>query len=401
MKVRLLGRIAILLLPALLASLLFSCARKPLAPVPLSCAPPLQDDMDRSSLKKAVQNSLAYLARQDPANLISIGEQSIPISRLNRSLKFFLSLLDSNPDPDQLERLVKENFDIYQATGTSGINLRRKMLVTGYYQPVFAGSLTRQGKFAYPLYSIPEDLIRQKDTAGKTIYGRREKGRLVPYWSRAEIETENRAAGHELVWLKDPFDAFLLHVQGSGLIRLRDGSIRAVHYAAKNGRTYRSIGRNLVKTNRMKLEKTNIDSIRAYLTAHPKERQNILHHNESFIFFDWTETHGAIGNLGRELTAGRSIAVDQSCFPPGALGFLITTRPVITDQKDAGRVPLNRFVLVQDTGSAIRGAGRVDLFWGTGKKAGTEAGMMKETGALFFLLLKDDRASIGRDGAGN
>lgn len=387
------GRISTLLIPFLLAGLLFSCARKPLAPVALSCAPMLSDDLDLDSLKKASRNSLAYLEEQDPGTVITVADKPLPISRLQESLEFFLSLLDTDPSAAELDRQIKENFDIYQATGRSGFNPRRKMLVTGYYQPVFAGSLTRQDNFIYPLYSIPDDLVRKTDEEGKTVYGRLDNGKLVPYWSRTEIETGNKAAGSELVWLKDLFDAFVLHVQGSGLIQLRDGSIRAVHYAGKNGRPYKSIGKHLVTTGRMKLEETNLDSIRAYLDSHPAERLEILHHNASYIFFDWTESHGAIGNLGRELTAGRSIAVDQSCFPPGALGYLVTSRPVLSGEKNAREVPMHRFVLVQDTGSAIRGPGRVDLFWGTGKQAGSEAGMMKEDGALYFLVLKENRST--------
>ena len=146
----------------------------------------------------------------------------------------------------------------------------------------------------------------------------------------------------------------------------------------------------MVETGKMQLEEAGIDTIRSYLTTHPEELQEILHHNESYIFFEWTTTQGAIGNLGRELTAKRSIAVDQHCFPPGALSFLASRKPVLNDGRISNWVPFGRFVLVQDTGSAIRGPGRVDLFWGTGEEAGLAAGRMKETGALYFLLLKKE-----------
>ena len=371
--------------------MLFSCARKPLAPVSAARAPQLHDDLDRTSLRKAIRINLDYLARQPPSKRITVADTSFPVSRLHQSQEFFLTLLDSEVDDSELDRLIKQNFDLYQATGTRGFNPRRKMLVTGYYQPVFKGSLTRQGEFTYPLYSVPDDLVQRKNNKGKKIFGRMENGHLVPYWSRREIEKLGKGTGQQLAWLKDPFDAFVLHVQGSGLIQLGDGSIRGIHYAAKNGRPYRSIGKHLVTTNRMKLEETNLDSIRAYIAGHPDQREEILHHNESFIFFSWTTSHGAIGNLGRELTAGRSIAVDQSCFPPGALGFLITRKPTLSKENGVQWTPLRRFVLVQDTGSAIRGPGRVDLFWGTGSTAGSEAGMMKETGSLYFLILKEDK----------
>ena len=264
------------------------------------------------------------------------------------------------------------------------------MLITGYFQPVFEGSTSRQDPFLYPLYTIPSDLIRAKNNnkTGQT-YRRLKQDKKLPYWTRREIETENKAAGHELVWLKDPFDAFVLHVQGSGLIRLQDGTVRGVHYAAKNGHTYRSIGKYMVKTGRISLKEASLETIRHYIATHPEERDEILYHNPSFIFFDWTKTHGAIGNLGKELTAGRSIAVDQGCFPAGGLAFLLSRKPTKTDDQQITWKPMRRFVLVQDTGSAIRGAGRVDLFWGTGIKAGFEAGQMKEKGTLYFLIIKD------------
>ncbi len=129
------------------------------------------------------------------------------------------------------------------------------------------------------------------------------------------------------------------------------------------------------------------------MTSHPDELQEILHHNPSFIFFDWTETHGAIGNLGKELTAGRSVAVDQNCFPAGSLGFLYTRKPVIQPNREVRWKPHRGFVVVQDTGSAIRGPGRIDLFWGTGPDAGQQAGLMKERGNLYFLILKDSVAN--------
>jgi len=146
----------------------------------------------------------------------------------------------------------------------------------------------------------------------------------------------------------------------------------------------------MVETGRISLEEASLATIRDYIANHPEERDEILYHNPSFIFFDWTKTHGAIGNLGKELTAGRSIAVDQGCFPAGGLAFLLSRKPTKANNQQIGWSPMRRFVLVQDSGSAIRGPGRVDLFWGTGSKAGFEAGQMKERGTLFFLIIKDE-----------
>jgi len=266
------------------------------------------------------------------------------------------------------------------------------MLVTGYFEPVLDGSLTRNAPFIYPLYRVPPDLLSRQDpdTDIKKV-GRLVNGRLVPYWTRAQIEEGNLLAGHELLYLASPVDAFILHVQGSGKIRLRDGSLHNVHYAAANGRPYRSIGRLLVDEGAMTLQEVDLARIKEYLAAHPEQRDRILHHNESFIFFDWQDAEGPVGNLGQPLTAGRSAAVDQKVYPAGCLGFLQASMPALGPGGEiTGRSPLSRFVLLQDSGSAITGSKRLDLYWGRGLEAETAAGAMKDRGTLYILLEKAD-----------
>ena len=370
---------------------LTSCSRKPLVQVNKGSLPGFVDDMDRASLTEAITRNLDYLKKQDQDSLVTVADQPVPLARLTGSLEYFLALLADAPSDDELNKRLREDFDVFQSTGTSGFNPGRQMLVTGYFQPVFEGSLQKKAPFLYPLYSLPQDLIHQVDSSGKKVSGRMDGDKLVPYWTRKEIDLAGKAEGLEIVWLKDPFDAFILHVQGSGLIRLQDGTIRGVHYAGKNGHEYKSIGKHMVDTGRITLEEASLKTIRTYLNAHPEELLEILHHNPSFIFFSWTDTHGAIGNLGQELTAGRSVAVDQSCFPAGALGFLFSRRPVISGNRPVEWEPMQRFVVVQDTGSAIRGPGRIDLFWGRGDEAGQQAGHMKEPGNLYFFLLKEGK----------
>ncbi len=375
----------------MLSLLLFfpGCAKTPLIPVAVSELPDFTDDLDVTSLRQSLKHSINYLQSQNPATEIQIGIQTYPVSHFLNSLKVFLEILQKNYPAQQLNTIIKQRFNVFQAAGSEGLNFDRSMLVTGYYQPVFQGSLNKKPPFLYPLYATPSDLVEKRESASrrKTI-GRFEGSNFVPYWTRKEIETLNKAAGHELVWLKDPLDAFVIHVQGSALIRLEDGAIRGIHYARPNGRQYKSIGKYMVETSRITLEEASMKTIRNYLTSHPGEKDAILHHNESFIFFQWTKTHGAIGSLGQELTRGRSIAADQNCFPAGGLGYLISRKPVLKDNRVIGWKPLTRFVTVQDKGAAIRGSGRVDLFWGAGDIAGTAAGRMKEEGKLYFLILK-------------
>ncbi len=365
------------------------CTQKNVHPLVASKSPQFTDDLQYRDLDRAIEQSLIYLRTRPKNSQFTIDDQSLSIDHLIRSLEFFRNLIAAQPSAAQFNSQINSYFDIFQAAGTSGYNPQRNMLVTSYYQPIFAGSLERKPPYLYPIYGIPDTLALRRDPeSGHKEIGRLEGSRFSRYWTRGEIENHGHAKGNELVYLKDPLDAFLLHVQGSGLIKLPGGKIKGIHYAMKNGRQYKSIGKHMVETGRMQLEEAGIDTIRNYFVTHPEEQQSILHHNDSFIFFEWTSTHGAIGNLGRELTAQRSIAVDQHCFPSGALSFLVSRKPVLKNGRINNWVPFGRFVLVQDTGSAIRGPGRVDLFWGTGDEAGFAAGRMKEAGTLYFLLLK-------------
>jgi membrane-bound lytic murein transglycosylase A len=262
------------------------------------------------------------------------------------------------------------------------------MLVTGYFQPVMEGSLKPIPPFIHPLYRLPPDLI-ERNNGGTPRIGRFCNDRFVPYWSREEIETQLPLAGTELLYLDDPIESFILHVQGSGRIRLRDGSSRSVRFAGSNGRSYRSIGRLLVDEGRLTLEQATLPGIVDYLRAHPGDLRRILHANPRYIFFTWGEPGAVRGSGNIALTAGRSVAVDPSVIPLGTVAFLRTRQPVI--DRD-GRLQrwrtLDRFVFPQDSGAAIRGGSRVDLFLGDSERARHTAGLMREKGSLYILVKK-------------
>lgn len=378
---------------SLLLLLPFGCGQKPLSEVSEPDYPFFTDDLDYQDLDAALEKSLVYLRRLPPSTVYNIDNRRCTAADITRAVESFRKILAAKPSPDRLNELIARHFNVYQARGIGGFNPDRSMLVTGYYQPLFSGSLKRTQDFSYPLYKMPADLvIRHIDQGRKKLsVGRMEQGRFVPYWTRGEIERDNLLNGQELIWLKNPLDAFVLHIQGSGLISLPDGSIRGVHYAMRNGRPYSSIGKYMVENGMLTLEEASLDSIRSYIDNHPEQRDLILHHNQSFIFFDWGNSQGAVGSIGQVLTPGRSVAADKTCFPPGALVFLQSRKPVVRDQHVVQWNDLQRFVTIQDTGSAIRGPGRVDLFWGSGSEAGLAAGRMKEDGALYLLLLKDKK----------
>lgn len=351
----------------------------------------LSNDLDRASLNRAIKASLTYLRSRPSGAVVNLGNKKISVPNLINTLTTFQNLLAKNLSASELEQAIRQKFLLLRPGRSQGFTPNPTMLVTAYFQPVLDGSLTRKAPFLYPLYSVPPDLVIQTvQGTSKQRIGRFDGKEFTPYWTREEIETNKTAAGSELVWLKDPLDVFFLHVQGSGLIRLANGQLRTVRYAGKNGRPYKSIGKYLVQTGRIQPADAGMDTIRSYINSHPQEQQHILFTNPSYIFFTWGATSGAIGNLGQPLTPGRSIAVDQDTFPAGGLAFLTTREPVISSGQIAGWKPVHRFVLAQDTGSAIRGPNRVDLFQGTGHAAGLAAGIMKEPGTLHFLLLRPE-----------
>ncbi|BHH82167.1 murein transglycosylase A [Desulforhopalus sp. 52FAK] len=360
---------------------------KPLHKV--SAPSPLFDDMDSASLLAVIERQKHYLEKLPSGSTYPIGEYSVTNDWLLTSLLELRSFLKTGPSEKELENFLTNNYEFFQAGGRKN-KWGRKMLVTGYYEPLFKGSLTPTPIYTYPLYSPPKSLVKQIDSQQKTVIGRYdETNHFTSFWSREEIETALHLAGNELVYLKDPFDAYLLHVQGSGKIQFPDGSIRSIGFAGTNGLEYKSIGKILVDTNIMKLADVNIPAIRKYLEDHPSERIPLLHQNPRYIFFRWGDNKGPRGSLGEPLTAGRSIAIDPKSLPTGTIAYLHTMKPVLgDDQEIVSWEPMKRLVFPQDSGSAIKGTGRVDVFWGNGVYAETAANHMKHPGKLYFLIKK-------------
>ncbi|OGQ99720.1 MAG: hypothetical protein A2505_03795 [Deltaproteobacteria bacterium RIFOXYD12_FULL_55_16] len=351
--------------------------------------PLLQDDLAYESLAPAIERSLHYLRQLPGEKVFLVCGKEYSAAWLSESLLTFQRIIQKKPSAQDLTAIINQEFTLCQATGGPP---EHKIFLTGYFEPLFKASLTRTAAYRYPLYRKPPDLLSlpgEKEPKKKT--GRLENGSLVPYFTRAEIEKGQLLAGQELAWLADPLEAFILHIQGSGQIQLADGSLRRVQFAAKNGREYRSIGRLLVEKGSLRREAATMPEIIRYLKEHPAKQEAILHHNESFVFFRWGDEAavGPLGSLGEPLTPGRSVALDQDFFPSGGLAFLTSRKPRVNPAGEIiGWEPLSRFVLNQDSGSAITGAGRLDLFWGAGSYAETAAGNMRHPGRLYFLVKK-------------
>ena len=263
-------------------------------------------------------------------------------------------------------------------------------LVTGYYEAMLYGSRTRGGAYQTPLYRVPDDLITvdlgsiYPDLKNRRLRGKLSGKTLVPYASRAEIDRAP-LKGRELLWVNDPVDAFFLEVQGSGRVQLDSGETVRVGYADQNGHPYKAIGRWFVEQGIYTPDQVSAQSIRAWLAANPARRQEVLNVNASYIFFTEQKVTdpnaGPRGALNVPLTPGRSIAIDRTIVPLGAPVWLSTTMP-----KDGA--PLQRLVMGQDVGGAIRGAVRADFFFGFGPEATENAGLMKQQGSLWVLLPK-------------
>lgn len=285
----------------------------------------------------------------------------------------------------------ERHFDPYAVTRVVGRTRETSGLVTGYYEPLLFGSRTPSERFSTPLYAPPPDLLTidlasvYPQLKGMRLRGRLQGNRVVPYHSRAELYGSSELKGYEIVWVDSPFDAFLLQVQGSGRVQLPDGETIRLQYADQNGHPYRSVGRYLVEIGELTVEEATLPGIRRWLAANPHRVEEVLNSNPSVVFFREEKLEdpmqGPKGALGVPLTPGRSIAVDPEFVPLGAPVFLATTHP-LTGQ------PLERLVLAQDTGGAIRGPLRADFFWGFGLEAAEQAGVMRHQGRMWVLWPK-------------
>jgi peptidoglycan lytic transglycosylase A len=359
--------------------------------------PVFKDAMDFKGLTTSIDKSLVYFNKVPLKRKYYYGRQIYTAGHMILSLETMKVFLEKKPSVKALNAFIKSRFIVYEAAG----NEEGKVLFTGYFEPVFEGRMEKSDEFVFPVYSRPQDLLEinlsafsDKYKGHKRLVARVDDSkRVVPYYSRKQINAleDFHKRSRPVVWLKSRVDRFFLEVQGSGRIDLGQGEMVRVHYAASNGNPYRSIGRYLIRKNEILKENMSMQAIRTWLEQHPQRLDEVLHHNESFVFFQ-KEDGGPYGSLGVEVTALRSIATDKKMFPKGGLCFIQaqlpdkTGNPYLKKWKNA-----SFFVLNQDTGGAIKGPARADLFCGNGNYAEFTAGHMNKYGRLFFLVLKPGR----------
>jgi membrane-bound lytic murein transglycosylase A len=329
---------------------------------------------NKKALLQSIDYSLQYL--QTPRAIKAYQKSEITRERVYNSLQRFRQLLISTKSPQALQAAIEKEFVFYQSVGRDN---KGTVLFTAYYEPLYLASRQPTKEFRYPAYRYPADL----------------ESWAKPHPSRSELEgvdglqgSKGKLKGLELFWFKDRLEPYMIQIQGSAKLKLTDGTQTTMGYASNTAYNYRSLGRSLVDDGKFPLEGLNMPIILDYFRKHPQDLNIYIPRDKSFVFFQETYGKPAQGSISVPLTPERSIATDKSLMPPGALALIRAPFPYINKSNKIENRLVSRYVLDQDTGGAIKGAGRVDYFLGTGEAAGERAGVTVSNGQLFYLLLK-------------
>ena len=348
--------------------------------VPVTCC---QEDIscldqatydDKKALLQSIDYSLKYL--QTEQAIIAYQKLEITRERVDQSLQRFRQLLISTKSAQDLHAAIEKEFVFYQSVGRDN---KGTVLFTAYYEPVYLASRQPTKEFRYPAYRYPADLASW----------------AKPHPTRLELEGadglqsgKGKLKGLELFWFRNRLEPYIIQIQGSAKLKLTDGTQTTIGYAGNTAYNYRSLGRSLVDDGKLPLEGLNMPIILDYFRKYPQDLNIYIPRDRSFVFFRETYGKPAQGSISVPLTPERSIATDKSLMPPGALALIRAPFPYINNSNKIEYRLVSRYVLDQDTGGAIKGAGRVDYFLGTGEAAGERAGVTVSNGQLFYLLLK-------------
>lgn len=336
---------------------------------------------ERESILAGLDQSLAWA--QKPSSTKWFPIEGISIERQRASLEHFKKALVESRNGAEFDARVANEFVVMKSAGWDGRG--GGVLYTAYCTPILEGSIERTAQYRYPLYALPDDLVKEAAT-GEILGQKTASGAIEPYPARRAIEAgkilENK--GLELAWLADPLDAYIAHVNGSAFVKLKDGSMLELGYAGKNGREYTSLGQELVKDKRLTKDGVSLRAIREWAKKNPGLVQEYLDRNESYVFF--TPIDGPPrGCLNVPVTANRSLATDKKLFPAGSIVF-VEGHP---GSGIAEGAVVDHFMFDQDRGGAIRTAGRADIYLGTGGQAEARSGATRVEGQLYYLFVKD------------
>ncbi len=336
----------------------------------------------------ALNESLAYFAKRSSERHFpyALVDGSVSHARQVESLKVLKKIFEVSRTESDFVGWMNGAFDVYKSVGYDYDKgaLGGNVFFTAYYTPIFDGSRTRDDVHRYPLYRRPADLVTDEEGTPK---GRVSADGTMTQWpSRIEIEKSGMFAGTEILWLRDPFEVYIVHVQGSARVRLPNGELVHIGYHGKTDRPYRSVGQELIKQGKLKSEELNLARLRRYFRENPADVEKALGVNESYVFFQESQP-GPFGSIGSKVTPWHTVATDKTIFPRGGVVVVRTDMP---SKSGSGRVdPHTGLYFDQDTGGAIRAAGRCDVYVGVGEEAERIAGYTQSTGRLLYLFLKD------------
>lgn len=338
----------------------------------------------QKGLAGAAARSLNYMSKPSSQEFYPYDPgRQITHDRVVRSLEAFRETLTDAQSPADLDALIRERFEVWESVGCDN---EGTVLFTGYYRPIFDARLQPDEEFKYPLHSPPDDLV--KDSEGNCTGRRLADGSVLPgYPDRRQILSSGVGAGQELAYLRDPFEAYIVTVQGSAKLRLADGSYYEIGYSANNGRPYVSVGRLLVQDGKIPANELSLASMIRFFQTYPNEIRFYTNRNPRYVFFE-PRSGGPFGSLNEQVTPYRTIATDKAVYPRAAIAFLQTRLPDRNGHQIVERT-YHAFALDQDTGGAIRAPGRCDLFLGTGDAVGDLAGRTLAEGRLYYLFVKE------------
>ncbi|MFQ5715530.1 MAG: MltA domain-containing protein [Nitrospinales bacterium] len=349
----------------------------------------LADDLEKGSLIKAINNQLDVFYGRDLDQSLELGDLTVTLGQLKDTLEEFLRLLRENLDPEEFSQKVREKFIFYPA----GLGGKKRVVFTGYYTPVIQASRVWRNGYDYPLYRMPGRLLKVNYRYSQFYPGDFEEpgteAEGVNY-TREDIDGRRilNNLNLEIAWLKNDMERYFLHIQGSGILEYADGSREGVQYMGSNGYPYQGIGSLMLRDGVLPSSQGSMQGIKKYFEDHPQDIPKYLFQNKRYIFFQLSNENPR-GASGAEVVGGRSIATDLSIYPAGALGFIMARKPTLDNLNEiTGWEEFSRFVINQDTGSAIRGPGRADLYFGVGNRAGEAAGHYMESGKMIFLIKK-------------
>jgi membrane-bound lytic murein transglycosylase A len=362
-------------LPVLIPRVPVTCCQEEISCLDQAIYDEKNDEIaNKKALLQSIDYSLQYL--QTEQAITAYQKSEITRERVYNSLQRFRQLLISTKSPQALQAAIEKEFVFYQSVGRDN---KGTVLFTAYYEPLYLASRQPTKEFRYPAYRSPADL----------------ESWAKPHPSRSQLEgvdglqgSKGKLKGLELFWFKDRLEPYMIQIQGSAKLKLTDGTQTTIGYASNTAYNYRSLGRSLVDDGKFPLEGLNMPIILDYFRKHPQDLNIYIPRDQSFVFFQETYGKPAQGSISVPLTPERSIATDKSLMPPGALALIRAPFPYINKSNKIENRLVSRYVLDQDTGGAIKGAGRVDYFLGTGEAAGERAGVTVSNGQLFYLLLK-------------